>query len=87
MPDTETKPAEPRELETIDLDRQLCQIRFSPDGAYLLGGGYDATIRRLDFLKEVHRLREQRLNEELGALPSEVKVSLEEAATRKIPRC
>lgn len=37
---------EPRELYTIECDRQVCVTRFSPCGQYLFAGGYDASIRR-----------------------------------------
>ena len=37
---------EPKELYTIQCDRQLYVTRFSPCGKYLLGGGYDSSIRR-----------------------------------------
>jgi len=43
---------EPRELRTIETDRQVCLARFSRCGKYLLTGGYDATIRRWDFTGE-----------------------------------
>ncbi|MDG1894939.1 MAG: hypothetical protein P8J37_08525 [Fuerstiella sp.] len=37
---------EARELRKIDTDRQVCLIRYSPDGKMLFGGGYDSQIRR-----------------------------------------
>ena len=36
----------PIEKQTVDTDRQVCLIRFSPCGNYLFGGGYDAQIHR-----------------------------------------
>lgn len=41
-----------KELLNIETDRQVCTVRFSPDGRQLLGGGYDAVIRRWDFTAE-----------------------------------
>ncbi|MEO1982813.1 MAG: hypothetical protein ABGZ24_20070, partial [Fuerstiella sp.] len=58
MIDTEndTKTAVPkieaRELRKIETDRQVCMIRYSPDGNILFGGGYDAQIRRWDLTAE-----------------------------------
>ena len=43
---------EPKETRKIDTDRQVCSIRFSPDGSYLVGGGYDSEIRRWDLSGE-----------------------------------
>lgn len=43
-----SEPVEPKELKKIETDGQVCQIRFSPCGQFLFGGGYDATIRRWD---------------------------------------
>src|SRR5690606_8589383 len=37
---------QPRQITTVNLDRQMCIIRFSPCGRYLAGGGYDASVRR-----------------------------------------
>lgn len=47
----QTKPesqTEPTELRVIETDRQVCLIRFSPDGSLLAGGGYDSQIRLWD---------------------------------------
>lgn len=62
MPDTATAPApapaptapaiEPLKKRMIETDRQVCLIRFSPDGRYLFGGGFDASIRRWDITPE-----------------------------------
>lgn len=38
--------AEPRQIASINPDRQLCIVRFSPCGRIVAGGGYDATVRR-----------------------------------------
>ena len=43
---------EARELRKIETDRQVCLIRYSPDGNILFGGGYDAQIRRWDLTAE-----------------------------------
>lgn len=37
------------QVEAFDTPRQLCWTRFSHDGATLIGGGYDALIRRWKF--------------------------------------
>ncbi len=37
---------QPRQGETINLDRQVCRVRFSPCGRFLAAGGYDASVRR-----------------------------------------
>lgn len=37
-----------RDVRRIETDRQVCRIRFSPDGQLLFGGGYDSLIRRWD---------------------------------------
>lgn len=37
---------QPRQGQTINLDRQVCKVRFSPCGLFLAAGGYDATVRR-----------------------------------------
>ena len=57
MMDLETDPAtsasvEIREARVIETDRQVCMIRFSPDGSQLFGGGYDSVIRRWDLSTE-----------------------------------
>ena len=42
-----TKPlTEPRELQAIELDRQVYGVRFSPSGKFLVAGGYDALVHR-----------------------------------------
>jgi WD40 repeat protein len=38
----------PRPVKIVPLDRQMCVLRFSPDGKLLAAGGQDASIRRLD---------------------------------------
>ncbi|MBI2808266.1 MAG: WD40 repeat domain-containing protein [Planctomycetes bacterium] len=40
---------QPRRVRTVNTDRQLGVIRFSPCGRFLAGGGYDATVRRWDY--------------------------------------
>ena len=40
---------QPRQVRTVNLDRQVCRIRFSPCGRFLVGGGFDATVRRLEY--------------------------------------
>ncbi|MCP4176120.1 MAG: WD40 repeat domain-containing protein [Fuerstiella sp.] len=51
-PRAEEKAAAPaievREVRKIETDRQVCLIRYSPDGNVLFGGGYDSQIRRWD---------------------------------------
>lgn len=42
----------PKETGSVDTTRQLCWIRFSHDGKRLLGGGYDALIRRWNLVDE-----------------------------------
>lgn len=49
---TETANPEVKQLHELEIDRQICQVRFSHDGNLLLGGGYDASIRRWDFSGE-----------------------------------
>ena len=48
---------EAKEARKIDTERQVCLIRFSPDGRFLFGGGYDSTIRRWDFADEEPKLQ------------------------------
>lgn len=38
----------PKPIKVVNLDRQLCCLRYSLDGKFLAGGCQDATIRRLD---------------------------------------
>ena len=53
MPDTATAPeVEPVQKKMVETDRQVCLVRYSPDGRYLYGGGFDATIRRWDLSDE-----------------------------------
>ena len=37
---------QPRQGPTINLDRQMSKVRFSPCGGFLVAGGYDAGVRR-----------------------------------------
>jgi WD40 repeat protein len=39
-------------LKTISVEPQLLTLRYSPDGKYLVGSGYDARVRRWDATKE-----------------------------------
>lgn len=39
---------EPKAVKVVNHDRQLCVLRYSPDGKMLLGGGFDARVRRWD---------------------------------------
>jgi WD40 repeat protein len=39
---------QPKEVKQLKLDRQMCIVRFSPDGKLLVAGGQDAQIRRWD---------------------------------------
>jgi WD40 repeat protein len=43
-PDGPLKP-----VKTLNIDEQLCSIRFSPDGKMLAGGTFEGSIRRWDF--------------------------------------
>ncbi len=36
----------PKKVATLDCDRQLTRARFTADGALLVAGGYDASVRR-----------------------------------------
>lgn len=47
---------EPKELKKIETDGQVCQIRFSPCGQFLFGGGYDSSIRRWDMTTDEPQL-------------------------------
>ncbi|MEO1998792.1 MAG: hypothetical protein ABGZ17_26395, partial [Planctomycetaceae bacterium] len=52
-PNSKTEqPPEPRELLQLDCNRQLMIARFSQCGRMLLGGGYDATLRRWKLIGE-----------------------------------
>lgn len=37
---------QPRQVTTTNPDRQMCIVRVSPCGQYVVGGGYDASVRR-----------------------------------------
>lgn len=39
---------EVREVSVLQTERQVCRIRFRPDGNQLFGGGYDSLIHRWD---------------------------------------
>jgi hypothetical protein len=39
-------PPRPRLARTVNLDRQVCKVRFSPCGRFLAAGGYEANVRR-----------------------------------------
>lgn len=45
---TPKKAAPPKQIKVVNLDRQMCVLRFSNDGKILAAGGQDATVRRLD---------------------------------------
>ena len=45
---TPKKPAPPKQVKVVKLDRQMCVSRFSNDGKIFVAGGQDATVRRLD---------------------------------------
>ena len=40
--------AKPKQIKVVNLDRQMCTLRFSLDGKLLAAGGQDGTVRRLD---------------------------------------
>jgi WD40 repeat protein len=40
------RPPQPRQVRTINADRQLTRVRFSPCGQFLVAAGYDAAVRR-----------------------------------------
>jgi WD40 repeat protein len=42
------KSYQPKAGPVLELDRQLAIVRFSPCGKFLVGGGYDASVRRWD---------------------------------------
>lgn len=42
----------PKEVKQLKPDRQLCMIRFSPDGKVLAGACQDGSVRRWDFSAE-----------------------------------
>lgn len=53
MSDTATAPTtQPTQKQMVETDRQVCLVRYSPDGRYLFGGGFDATVRRWDLSEE-----------------------------------
>lgn len=39
-------------IKAFDVDPQLLTLRYSPDGKYLVAGGYDARVRRWDATKD-----------------------------------
>jgi WD40 repeat protein len=39
---------QPKQGKPVNLDRQVCTLRFSPCGKFLAAGGSDTTVRRLD---------------------------------------
>ena len=41
-------PPKPKQVKVVNLDRQVCVLRFSRDGKTLLASGQDPAIRRLD---------------------------------------
>ncbi|MGH7170932.1 MAG: WD40 repeat domain-containing protein [Gemmataceae bacterium] len=45
---TPKKPAAPKQIKVVKLDRQMCVLRFNNDGKILAAGGQDAKVRRLD---------------------------------------
>lgn len=45
---TARKPPLPKQVKIVNLDRQVCVLRFSNDGKLLAAGGQDGTVRRLD---------------------------------------
>jgi WD40 repeat protein len=45
---TAKNPTPPKQVKIVNLDRQMCVIRFSLDGKLLVAGGQDARVRRLD---------------------------------------
>lgn len=52
MDDKQQPSPEPKQLATIETDRQVRVIRFSPDGKQLFAAAYDATIQRWDLSGE-----------------------------------
>ena len=45
---TLTKRYQPKLVKTINLDRQMTSLRYSPCGKVLAAGGFDGTVRRFD---------------------------------------
>lgn len=43
------EPIEPKELQQLQLARQVCTARLSPCGCYLLAGGFDSLVHRWEF--------------------------------------
>src|SRR5205085_2364102 len=39
---------EPKELKSLTTDQQLCNLRFSPCGKFLMAGDYNGLVRRWD---------------------------------------
>ena len=39
---------QPKLTKTVNLDRQMTSLRYSPCGKYLAAGGFDGTVRRFD---------------------------------------
>lgn len=56
MNEAAPKNFKPKELKKIETDGQVCQIRFSPCGQFLFGGGYDSSIRRWDMTTDEPQL-------------------------------
>lgn len=48
---TANSPA-PKEIKSLSLDRQICSLRYSPCGRFLMAGGFDSSIRRWDVSKD-----------------------------------
>src|SRR5262245_961432 len=46
------KKVAPKESKVLQLDRQMCIVRFSPCGKVLAAGSTDATVRRWDATAE-----------------------------------
>ena len=39
---------QPKLVKSINLDRQMTSLRYSPCGKFLAAGGFDGTVRRFD---------------------------------------
>ena len=56
--------ADPKEIASFDCDRQLSRARFTLDGAMLVAGGFDASVRRWkmvdDKFEEIESIGSQR---------------------------